>query len=77
MRVMAALQGCMGNPMAAMQYMNDPEVGPVLGKLMGKMMGNPAMAGMMGGRGVCVCVCVCVGGEGRVAGRGGCEGQGV
>ena len=26
-QVMAALQQCMSNPMAAMQYMNDPEVG--------------------------------------------------
>jgi len=48
-KVMAAMQQCMGNPMAAMQYMNDPEVGPVLQKMMSKMMSNPAMAGMAGG----------------------------
>merc|ERR1719231_214710 len=40
-KVMQAMQSCMGNPMAMMQYMDDPEVGPVLQKLMGKMMGNP------------------------------------
>ena len=39
-KVMAALQSCMSNPMAMMQYMNDPEIGPVLQKLMGKMMGG-------------------------------------
>merc|ERR1719274_274868 len=62
-KVMAAMQQCMGNPMAMMQYMNDPEVGPVLQKVMGKFMGGggmpgmggmggmPDMAGMMGGMG--------------------------
>jgi len=48
-KVMAAVQQCMGNPMAMMQYMNDPEVGPVLQKLMGKMMGGGGMPGGMGG----------------------------
>ena len=38
-KVMQAMQQCMGNPMAMMQYMDDPEVGPVLQKLMAKMMG--------------------------------------
>mmetsp|Transcript_34029 Transcript_34029/g.101616 ORF Transcript_34029/g.101616 Transcript_34029/m.101616 type:complete len:100 (+) Transcript_34029:3-302(+) len=52
-KVMEAMQSCMGNPMAAMQYMNDPEVGPVLQKLMGKMMGGMpgGMAEAMGGMG--------------------------
>ena len=50
-KVMAAVQQCMGNPMAMMQYMNDPEVGPVLQKLMGKMMGGGGMPGMPGGMG--------------------------
>jgi hypothetical protein len=27
---MEAMQSCMGNPMAAMQYMNDPEACPAL-----------------------------------------------
>ena len=58
-KVMAAMQQCMGNPMAMMQFMDDPEVGPVLQKLMGKMMGGgmpgmppggmPGMPGGMGG----------------------------
>ena len=52
-KVMAAMQQCMGNPMAMMQFMDDPEVGPVLQKLMGKMMGGGGMPGMpgMGGMG--------------------------
>ena len=49
-KVMAALQQCMGNPMAMMQYMNDPDVGPVLQKVMGKMMGGGGMPGMGGAR---------------------------
>ena len=50
-KVMAALQSAMGNPMAMMQYMDDPEVGPVLQKLMAKMMGGGRMPGMGGCRG--------------------------
>ena len=42
----------MGNPMAMMQYMDDPEVGPVLQKLMGKMMGGGGMPGMGPGLGM-------------------------
>ena len=48
-KVMAAVQSCMGNPMQMMQYMNDPEVGPVLQKMMGKMMGGGMPPGAMGG----------------------------
>ena len=48
-KVVQAMQSCMGNPMAAMQYMNDPEVGPVLQKMMGKMMGGGMPPGAMGG----------------------------
>ena len=29
-KVVQAMQSCMGNPMAAMQYMNDPEACPAL-----------------------------------------------
>ena len=39
-KVMQALQAMMTNPMAAMQYANDPEVGPVLQKLMGMFSQN-------------------------------------
>ena len=48
-KVMQAMQAMMSNPMAAMQYMSDPEVGPVLQKLMGLFGGG--MPGGMGGMG--------------------------
>ena len=48
-KVMAAMTSAMSNPASLMQYMSDPEVGPVLTKLMGKMGGG--MGGMPGGMG--------------------------
>lgn len=47
-KVMQALQTMMKNPMAAMQYMSDPEVGPVLQKLMASM-GGAMPGGAPGG----------------------------
>ena len=41
-KVMEAFQAMLSNPMSAMQYMNDPEVGPVIQKMM-------AAYGMQGG----------------------------
>lgn len=37
-KVMAAVQECMGNPMKMAQYMNDPEVGPIMKELQDAMM---------------------------------------
>ena len=58
-KVMAAFQEMMAggapNPAKMMQYMQDPDVGPVLQKMMGKfgggMGGMPGMPGGMGGMG--------------------------
>jgi suppressor of tumorigenicity protein 13 len=36
-KVMAAVQECMGNPMAMGKYMSDPEVGPILKELQDAM----------------------------------------
>ena len=46
-KVMEAFQAMLSNPMSAMQYMNDPEVGPVIQKMMAAY-GMPG-GGMPGG----------------------------
>lgn len=45
-KLMQAMSEMMSNPAAAMKYMSDPEIGPVLMKLMGKMGGGGGAGGM-------------------------------
>jgi suppressor of tumorigenicity protein 13 len=48
--VAAKLQAIMANPASAMQYMNDPAIGPLMMKIMSKFMGGGG-GGMPGGMG--------------------------